>query len=275
MLRLAKINYSILYIIVVALSSCQPNNPNPSSTTIPQLITYPVSNTQAPIVELSGEVTNEGGAAVVVRGFCWATHQNPTVNDSFSINTFGIGAFSDIENETSLIANNIYYVRSYATNSFGTAYGNEVSFQYLGSGGIVFYIDYSGLHGLVCSNHLIGNYIFGCYDTLINTSDFLGSGYLNSQLIIQIDTTQNIAAAQCMNLSLNGFNDWFLPSKDELDSLLNKCSSEIDFSGNNVFLLSSSQTENFTNTVWGMSIIGQTVNIGKNIPYSVIAIRKF
>jgi len=53
------------------------------------------------------------------------------------------------------LGNTLYYVRSYATNSQGTSYGNEVQLNsalYIGSnygGGIIFYIDGTGLHGLI------------------------------------------------------------------------------------------------------------------------------
>ena len=74
----------------------------------------------------NGEVTNDGGAAVTERGLCWSTTHNPTVLGNHAPSGSGIGIFS--VDMSGLTANTKYYVRAYATNSQGTAYGNEVEF---------------------------------------------------------------------------------------------------------------------------------------------------
>lgn len=76
-----------------------------------------------------GEVTSDGGACVTVRGVCWSTSPNPTTSDDHTEDGCGIGTF--VSNLTGLTANTPYYVRAYATNSVGTAYGNEISFKTL------------------------------------------------------------------------------------------------------------------------------------------------
>ncbi len=73
-----------------------------------------------------GNVTNEGGDTVTVRGVCWSTSPNPTTIDNHTANGNGQGVFTS--NLTDLIPHTLYYVRAYATNTIGTAYGNEVSF---------------------------------------------------------------------------------------------------------------------------------------------------
>ncbi len=77
-----------------------------------------------------GNVTSEGGATVAARGVCWSTSHNPTTSDSHTTNGLGSGFFtSSITGLTQeLTQATTYYVRAYATNSAGTAYGNEVSF---------------------------------------------------------------------------------------------------------------------------------------------------
>ncbi len=74
-------------------------------------------------------VTNEGGSLVTSRGVCYSTQANPTIESYYTSNGSGIGAF--IANITGLTPNIMYYVRAYATNSNGTAYGNQISFTTL------------------------------------------------------------------------------------------------------------------------------------------------
>ena len=73
-----------------------------------------------------GNVTANGGATVTQRGICWSTLQNPTTADSKTTDGSGNGTYTS--NLTGLSANTTYYVRAYATNSAGTAYGAEVTF---------------------------------------------------------------------------------------------------------------------------------------------------
>ena len=63
---------------------------------------------------------------MTARGICWDTLHNPTISNSHTIDGSGIGMFTSYM--TGLKPNTTYYVRAYATNSEGTAYGNEVTF---------------------------------------------------------------------------------------------------------------------------------------------------
>jgi uncharacterized protein (TIGR02145 family) len=74
----------------------------------------------------SGNVTAQGSSVVTTRGVCWSTNPNPTLNDDFTIDGAGLGTF--ISNISGLTANTTYSLRAYATNSAGTAYGNQVTF---------------------------------------------------------------------------------------------------------------------------------------------------
>jgi uncharacterized protein (TIGR02145 family) len=74
-----------------------------------------------------GEITNEGGSSVTARGICWSTNHNPTVAlPTKTSNGSGIGTFSS--SLTGLTTGATYYIRAYATNALGTAYGNEAGF---------------------------------------------------------------------------------------------------------------------------------------------------
>ena len=76
-----------------------------------------------------GNVTDDGGSAVTAKGVVWGTSGNPTLenNDGLTTDGSGQGAFTSNLNELSPVTK--YYVRAYATNSEGTAYGGQESFE--------------------------------------------------------------------------------------------------------------------------------------------------
>ncbi len=74
-----------------------------------------------------GNVTNNGGASITVRGICYSTKAAPTIADSKTTDGTTTGTFTS--SMKGLNANTTYYVRAYATNSAGTGYGPEVSFK--------------------------------------------------------------------------------------------------------------------------------------------------
>ena len=99
---------------------------------LPTVTTTAITDIDKTTATGGGEVTADGGATVTARGICWSTSQNPTVSGSHTTDGTGTGSFTS--NMTGLAANTTYYVRAYATNSAGTAYGEEVSFTTLPAG---------------------------------------------------------------------------------------------------------------------------------------------
>ena len=93
---------------------------------LPTVTTRQITNIAQTTATAGGTVNADGGSTVTARGVCWSTVQNPTVADSHTTDGTGIGSFtSEI---TELTASTTYYVRAYATNNNGTAYGDNVSF---------------------------------------------------------------------------------------------------------------------------------------------------
>jgi hypothetical protein len=107
---------------------------NEVSFTTAEVVVMPVLTTTdvtviTPTSAKSGGNITVGGTTISARGICWSTTANPTVADSKTNNGTGAEVFTSFS--TSLAAATKYYVRAYATNSAGTAYGNEVSFTTL------------------------------------------------------------------------------------------------------------------------------------------------
>lgn len=88
-------------------------------------------------------------------------------------------------------------------------------------GGIIFYLDSTNQHGLACAltKQNDTGIVWSAPDKLDVPSaedTSLGSGLKNTKAILDSCTATYTAAYLCYNLTLNGYSDWFLPSKQEL-----------------------------------------------------------
>ena len=200
----------------------------PCPVVLPIVTTTAVSSITNTSASSGGSITNNGGATVSAWGVCWSTSANPTLANSFSQNTVSSSSFSSPLN--SLTQNTTYYVRAYATNSAGTAYGNQVSFTTTASlaigvtyqGGIIFYLNGFG-GGLIAAPSDQGEVQWGCqnFPALAGADGTaIGTGAQNTIDIMNGCGTLGIAARLCGDLVLGGYSDWYLPSKDELNQLL-------------------------------------------------------
>ena len=84
------------------------------------------TNVTSTTATCTANITNDGGAEIIERGFCWATSQYPTTTSSHASAGNGTGSFSS--SLINLTVGSTYYVRAYAINSTGTSYSNQISF---------------------------------------------------------------------------------------------------------------------------------------------------
>lgn len=100
-----------------------------ASITIPNVVTASMTSISVTSANSGGNVTDNGGATVSARGIVWSTTAIPTLTTNEAGHTTdGTGTGSFTSAITGLTYNTLYYVRAYATNSAGTAYGNEITF---------------------------------------------------------------------------------------------------------------------------------------------------
>jgi len=122
------LNHVFLIIFIgLLVFSCEPiKGPETPVATLPNVTTATPSAVTSTGATLGGNVTNDGNASVTDRGVVYATTQTPTTANTKVAADSGIGAFSS--NIAGLTAGTTYYVRAYAINSQGTAYGTQETF---------------------------------------------------------------------------------------------------------------------------------------------------
>ena len=120
-------NGNILSIAVNDIDSITYTLPNIAA--LASLTTQPVSVLSSSSAYSGGTISSDGGSSIIQRGVCWSTSPNPTLANNFSVDGTGIGSFGS--NVVPLQSATVYYLRAYAINSEGTAYGNQLSFTTL------------------------------------------------------------------------------------------------------------------------------------------------
>lgn len=124
------------------------------------------------------------------------------------------------------VSDRAFAAASYSTNRSSNVGGRGVRTApslFIGQsygGGIIFYIDGTGQHGLIAAaSDQTGDW--GCYGTTITGADgsAIGTGSQNTIDILAECSEAGIAAKLCDDLDEGGYQDWYLPSYSELNEL--------------------------------------------------------
>lgn len=152
---------------------------------VPLVETTGCSNYSLTSVTTGGSIITDNGFAVTAKGVCWGTSPNPLVDGNHTTEGTGIASFSSRITGINF-SNATYYVRAYATNEYGTGYGEEIVLK--------------------------RNNPWGYPECTISGTTYVIHPNLS-------DANWSTAVSLCDNL-VDVFSDWYLPTKQELKDLI-------------------------------------------------------
>lgn len=216
---------AFLSFIMFALAiGCEEEKTPPVNTT-PLVQTDSVINITSSTAQVRGNVTSDGGAEVTKRGVCWSINPNPTISDYTTEDSSGVGPYVSLL--TNLTPNTLFYLKAYASNSYGTGYGSEVQFSTKEDIGIE-YIKVEGgtfirgmgatnCHGLqqvTVSSFSISKYEVTCsqYCYFLNKLMVPSSGIYNN--IKYFSLTEHTIAVK-VNITYDSINSMFIPKENK------------------------------------------------------------
>jgi hypothetical protein len=286
----------VTFFVIVQLISCTKNDnaaavPEPALPTLnaPTITTIGVNS-----IVISGTISDSGHATISRKGFCWSKNPDPTLDSNF-LNSRSTSLVSFTDTIKGLTYNTRYYIRAFAINSKGTAFSQTLSVQTRESsysmgqnfgGGYVFYIDSTGEHGLIATTPIgTKRWAYWPYDHILigTTSAAVGKGQANTQAIINSGNNDPLSAAKaCDDLVVNGYNDWYLPSHEEL-VLLRQHKDAMPF-----FNIANPSNWQYMNLYWSstevnfdqvyllpINAISSFSTDGKSSSWSVVPVRSF
>lgn len=144
-------------------------------------------------------------------------------------------------------------------------------------GGRVFYIDATKKHGLIAADFDLENTQWGCYADSLEDSGIndvsVGRGEANSQIIAN-KCGNATAAGRCLMLDTLGFDDWYLPSMEEMRGVSERLGKIGQGNLTTDYYWTSTQI-NSTRSYLIMNANQSPASLAKGVPYHVRPIRSF
>ena len=251
--------------------------------TVPTVNTYPVVSFGYSSATVGGEVLLSGGSSVLAKGLCYSKSPNPNITDFNTSTDTGNGAMSYFINN--LDSNSIYYVRAYAQNANGIAYGSQQTFttktvlavgDTFGGGIVAYLLDGDDVgyvngeqHGIIisqfdyygtavpfgyCASNSYSGYPFIQSNPLIidstKTSNALLSGHRNTRAIMNACSYPYNIISLIDSYSVNGYSDWVVPSYHDL--LYGVIPNRVKIN------LSLASNQQLSTSYWCSSVVGNT-----------------
>ena len=247
----------------------------------PRVQTVEVYDIDSTSATAAAKVISSGGTTIISKGVCWSTQPYPTVEEGKTINGEGLGDFTsslkDLREKTT------YYCRSYVTNSQGVFYGNELKFTTYPSelkigmrykGGIIFFLDQYKKGGLVVSEDDLGYDVWGCDGVIVNSDNPINEFDGSKNTLNILSSCPSAAAAKlCADYKVGKFDDWYLPSYYELNTIYNNIKVK-DFDRFSPSYYWSSTIKDYSNA-YTLGFIGGNQGVfSKSLKYFVRAVRK-
>lgn len=115
--------------------------------------TYEATKINSNSVVCGGSIINNGGVPITDIGLCYSNNPNPTISNNILSMGSGTGIF--INTISNLTTSSTYYVRAFATNIFGTSYGNQITFATLGLASVSTY-DFKNMtsNSVICGGYI-------------------------------------------------------------------------------------------------------------------------
>ena len=193
---------------------------------LPRVVTAEVSDITKVSAVCGGTVIADYGFDVTACGICWSTGQNPSIETAnHTADGTGLGEF--VSNITNLTDSTTYYVRAYATNQNGTAYGEERVFTTLGDyiNGHK-YVDLglpSGTKWATCNVGATQEWEFGDYYAWGET-ETKEEYYIENCRTYHMELT-NISGNPTFDAAtVHWGSTWRIPTKEEMEELIINCS---------------------------------------------------
>lgn len=132
-MKIRSIVLSLFLLTTLLLSQCKKNTKSTtpgSGSSLPTVSTLFVHDIHDSTAYASANVSASGSSSITRVGICYAINPNPTIDQQTNgFNSVGTGTFNLTMGP--LNANTTYYVRAFATNANGTAYGDQITFKTL------------------------------------------------------------------------------------------------------------------------------------------------